>query len=747
MKDSTVEQIQASTTANQPYPLVTLAQWVTAYTGSLETRNTDVLLRTVNLIQTCLHEKNQALLNKDQLIHMVDTGLETARILADLAIDADTIAAALLIGPVHEKLINMDQVSESIGEDVAHMIKDHGHTYLFERIYESGNSGNKNKQELHRENLRRMFLALARDIRVVTLILASRLVAIRQCKHAPDEIRKAVAQETMDIYAPLANRLGIGQIKWEMEDLAFRYLENERYMQVAKWLDEKRTARESYIADFTALLTNMLDHAGIKGEVSGRPKHIYSINRKMTQKQLSFEQLYDIRAVRIMVHSVAKCYEVLGLIHSHWTYLKEEFDDYIASPKGNNYQSLHTAINGPDDQVVEVQIRTYDMHLHAELGVAAHWRYKESNSADQGMQEKINWFRQMLEWKDELSAADNVDDDLKNTQFNDRVYVLTPNGRIIDLPMDAMPLDFAYAVHTEVGHHCRGIKLDGKIAPLTTALKSGQVVEVITSKGGGPSRDWLGNTPRFVVTSKARSKIQQWFKQQDYDIHVEVGRSRLEKEFVRINLSNVNLEKLASSMHYDCADRLFVAISQGEVKSGQVANMARKQHPEAEPEVTPASPRPQRRKQKQPDILVEGVGDLMVNYGKCCNPVHGDRVTGYITRSRGVTVHRSDCANIKRYQTLSPDRLLAVQWNDSGINSYPVDIHITAEDRQGLVRDVTALLAGEKLNIFSVNTYTDRKTLVAHMSFSIEISDLGELNKLLRQLSQLSNVIDVQRKQ
>ena len=731
----------ASKTQDNVFPLQELGNWL-AGQSELQNRDQGALVdKAIRLLQSTLADATPE--DQAEVIHIA---VDTAQALIELGSDIPTIATALALEMLRRRIITQLALQATLGPEIAQLAEDAAKVQVVDQLYRLETPQTEQAMNLQQENLRRMFLALAKDIRVVLLILATRLVNLRRAKHQPETLRRGLARETMDVYAPLANRLGVGQLKWEMEDLAFRYLEPDIYRDLARALDEKRLDREQYIESFRQQLMSLMGEIGVTGDVSGRAKHIYSIWRKMQRKNLTFDQVFDVRAVRILVKSLADCYAVLGMIHSRWKYIKEEFDDYIASPKGNNYQSLHTAVIGPQGRVVEVQIRTFNMHEEAELGVAAHWRYKEGVGADQSFDEKVNWFRQILEWRKDIADTEEFAALLREESFDDRVFVVSPKGRIVDLPRGATPLDFAYAIHSDVGHRCRGAKINGKIVPLTTQLQNGQVVEIMTTKEGGPSRDWLNPGLRYLVTSKAKSKIQQWLNQQNYGQDVASGRVKLEKELDRLHLTKVNLEKLAAQLQFDDPDKMYAALGRGDIKLGQITQTAQKEwHVQRQVPAAPARPQRKTKKSKS-SVLIDGVDDLLVNYGRCCNPVFGDPIVGYITQSKGITVHRSDCVNAQRYREKSPDRMLPVQWGDAGGGRYPVELHVTADDRQGLIRDISSVFTNEKLNVISVNTYTDRKTNLAHMSFIVEMMDLDQLALVSGLIRQIAGVTDVQRR-
>ncbi|MFQ5471005.1 MAG: GTP diphosphokinase, partial [Gammaproteobacteria bacterium] len=583
--------------------------------------------------------------------------------------------------------------------------------------------------------------------RVVMIKLADRTHNMRTLSALPREKQRRIARETLDIYAPLANRLGIWQIKWELEDLSFRYLDPALYKNIAKMLDERRVDREQYIKEVIEILQEALSRAGIKFEISGRPKHIFSIWYKMQRKNIDYHQVYDVRGIRILTNEISGCYAALGIVHSLWQYIPGEFDDYIATPKENNYQSIHTAVIGPRGKTVEIQIRTHEMHKNNELGVAAHWRYKEGSTEDQVFDEKISWLRQLMEWKDEISDASDFVDQLKSDIFEDRIYVFTPKGKVIDLPKGSTPLDFAYQIHTEVGHHCRGAKVNGNMVPLTYQLKTGQQVDVLTVKNATPSRDWINPHRGYLKTNRAKNKVQHWFKQQDHEKNVVEGRNTLEKELKRLGLASVNFSTLATKYKFDDIDEFYGAIARGDIKTAHVINAAQQLvEPQVKQEIDKFTlQKPVSSENKQGDIQIQGIGNLLTNIANCCKPVPGDEIGGYITRGRGVTIHRSDCANMLRYSVQCPERVIAVNWGGDADNTYPVDVQIVAFDRQGLLRDITSILANEKINLIAANTISDKKDHRATMRLTLEISNISRLSKVVDKIDQLPNVIEVTR--
>ncbi|HEU0276685.1 MAG TPA: bifunctional (p)ppGpp synthetase/guanosine-3',5'-bis(diphosphate) 3'-pyrophosphohydrolase [Rhodanobacteraceae bacterium] len=596
------------------------------------------------------------------------------------------------------------------------------------------------------EGLRRLLLAIIRDLRVVYLLLAWQLARLRAAADLPESDRRALARVTRDIHAPLANRLGIGQWKWELEDLAFRYLQPEVYHRIAALLDERRSDREAWIRRCVAALREALRAQGIRAEVNGRAKHIYSIWRKMQRKRVGFGELYDIRALRVITDSVADCYAILGVVHGLWPIVPQEFDDYIARPKGNNYRSLHTAVIGPDGKTLEVQIRTREMHRSAELGVAAHWRYKEGGSDDAAYQARVAWMRRLLE-----ARADGADDgalaaELRAELTEDRVYLLTPNGAVVDLPAGATVLDFAYHVHTMVGHRCRGAKVNGRIVPLTWQPQSGDRIEILTAREAAPSRDWLSPQAGYLATASARGKLRAWFRRADLAANVAAGGQILEREARRLAVPDAVLERLPAALARGSRDELLVALALGEVSLAQLTRvMLELQLPPAPP---PAAPRPTRSPDAGADaaaLTVEGVGNLMTTLAHCCRPLPGDDVVGYVTRGRGVSVHRANCAALARLRARAPDRVIDVRWQASAERMYEVKIAVRAYDRRDLQRDVAAVLANAGARIAASDSRVDRDLGEVAMHFTLRLHDYAELSLLLTRLAALPNVTDARR--
>ncbi|MDP2787801.1 MAG: bifunctional (p)ppGpp synthetase/guanosine-3',5'-bis(diphosphate) 3'-pyrophosphohydrolase [Pseudomonadota bacterium] len=673
---------------------------------------------------------------------LANSALGTAAILAAMRFDVETVAAALLCC-LPEKALKHETLIGRFGPHLTALIEGAAKLSRMDHLFTALNAEGGQS-----EALRQMLLAMADDIRVVFIKLAERTQALRELANPmankDDAQRRKVASEVREIYAPLANRLGVWQLKWELEDLSCRYLEPDTYRQIAKLLDERRLDREGYIEQVLKHLSETLIAAGIHGaSVSGRPKHIASILAKMGQKRLSFDEVYDVRAVRVLVPEVKDCFHVLGLVHSLWQPIPGQFDDYISRPKGNGYKSLHTAVVGPEGKALEVQIRTFDMHQEAEMGVAAHWRYKEGGGSGtgSGVQDKIAWLRQLLAWKQELADSHELAQHFRNELFQDEVFVLTPQGKVVALASGATPLDFAYAVHTELGHRCRGAKVDGALVPLDRPLATGQRVEILTVKQGGPSRDWLNPHLGVLKTHRARSKVRQWFKLQDHDTHVQQGRELLERELHRFNLNNVNLDKLAARLKFPALDELCAALGRGDVGSGQLDRALQDEYvPAPEKPLVSAS----KRKSDAGGVLVEGEPGLLTQMAGCCKPAPPDRIVGYTTQGRGVTIHRADCSVIRHLPLDRAARLLQAGWGGQDSQVFAVDIELTAQDRPGLLKDVGEILAQEKINVVRVNTLSQQDT--ARMEFTLEVKDIAQLTRFLARAGHVRGMHTARRK-
>ncbi|MEZ5571684.1 MAG: GTP diphosphokinase [Halioglobus sp.] len=672
-------------------------------------------------------------------------GLDITLILADLHVDLECLLAGVLYRAVREGRLDPEQVQTHFGEEVTELI---GGVLRMAAISDLPlQTDNPVLGQAHgqKDNIRKMLIALVDDVRVALIKLAERTCAIRAVKE-DEERRRQIGQEVFDVYAPLAHRLGIGQLKWELEDLSFRYIYAESYRKIARLLDGKRVERDRFIAQVTEELTGILSKAGLNFKIGGRAKHIYSIWRKMQRKGIGFSQVYDIRAVRILVPQIKDCYTTLGLVHGLWRNIPNEFDDYIANPKENGYRSLHTAVIGPEGKTLEVQIRTEQMDEEAELGVCAHWRYKGSD-AESGLassyEEKIAWLRQVLDWHEETGDARTVTEQFSFGVAQDRVYTFTPEGDVVNLAYGATPLDFAYHVHTEIGHRCRGAKVNGSIVPLTYQLRTGERVEVLTSREARPRRDWLQPALGYLKTSRARAKVQHWFRAQAREDNIDTGRHLLEKEFKRLALTSVDYQRVARKLQLTTVEDMFAVVGAGELTSAQVMNAAQ--------ELVNKVPEPQLRLNTVPgnpsrnQLPVRGAGNLQTHMAGCCKPLPGDAIIGYITKSRGVSIHRSDCARLLRSQDSGQGRVVAIEWGMTPDDHYEVDVAIEAYDRQGLLRDITGLFANARINVLTINTQTNKQNNTATMRLRVEVPDLGSLSKLLERIERLKNVVSAVR--
>ena len=694
-----------------------------------------------------LSQEKISLLNKaQQLCQTCDnserenTGIEMVEILVELNLDADSLATAYLTPYYLNDVVSIDAVEEHLGNHVAVLLTGVSQMATISTLAHQGNG------TVQVDNIRRMLLAMVEDVRAVVIKLAEQVCHLRNVKDAAEEERVIAAKETADIFAPLANRLGIGQLKWELEDLAFRYLHPDIYKNIAKQLDDKRLAREAYMADMVEQVKQRLHEAGIKAEVYGRPKHIYSIYKKMAKKNYEFDQLFDIRAMRIVVERLQDCYGALGIVHTNWRHLNKEFDDYVATPKQNGYQSIHTVVFGPEGKTVEIQIRTHDMHQDAELGVAAHWMYKEGAlpGRGSGYEQKISWLRKLLQWQEEVVDGSDLAQELKNQVVEDRVYVFTPRGDIFDLPLGATPLDFAYYIHSNVGHRCIGAKIFGKIVPFTHQLSTGDQVEILTQKQPNPSRDWLNPSLGYIKSSRARAKIHHWFKQLDRDKNLSAGKEILDNELQKLELTYKDLDPAIKRFNFRELDDLMVAIGAGDIRLNQMLNFIT-DRTEHEPVIRFKSP--SKVTGDKNGIVVDGVGSLMSHVARCCRPVPGDEIIGYITQGRGIAVHREDCDSFSNLKNKHPERVISVSWSDDISSSYALTIRIEASDRSGLIRDISSALANEKVNVLNMNVNTVDSTQTAIFVMQIEVHDLQGTNKVLSKLHQIEGVHSAKRGQ
>ena len=665
-----------------------------------------------------------------------------ARNVAQLRLDADALAAGVLFAVPAYLPQAEEKLTTSFGPAVASLVSGVDRLNQLRLITRAAALGRDSAPQA--EVLRKMLLAMVGDLRVVLLRLASRTQTMRWLARAPEADRARVARETLEIYAPLANRLGVWQLKWELEDLAFRYLEPELYKKIAGMLEARRSERERFIEQAIAELADEIAHAGIRAEVTGRPKHLYSIYAKMRAKSLDFSEIRDASGLRVLVDEVKDCYAVLGVVHNLWAPIPREFDDYISRPKANLYRSLHTAVIGPEGRTLEVQIRTHEMHRDAEVGVAAHWRYKEgaSRGKSDAVDARIAWLRQMLAWRDEIVDASDWKEQFDQAVIDDTVYVLTPQGKVVDLPQGATPIDFAYALHSDVGHRYRGAKVNGAIVKLDYALKNAEVVEIITAKAGGPSRDWLNPALGYIRSSRARNKVRQWFNSRELAGVVAAGRAAVERELRREGVRAASLDELAKRLGFDGPDDLFAAVGREEIGPRQLQTALR-----GEAERGPAadvSKHGARSSRAGAGVLVVGVDRLMTVLARCCKPAPPDRISGFVTKGRGVSIHRSECTSLAHMIGRFPERIIAAEWGARGERAYPVDIVVRGNDRQGLLRDVSEALARQKANVIAAKTQT--RDDVASMHFTIEVQDIDQLQRALSAIEDVRGVLSSARR-
>jgi GTP diphosphokinase / guanosine-3',5'-bis(diphosphate) 3'-diphosphatase len=679
-----------------------------------------------------------------------------ATILGEMKVPPVVVVAGLLHDTVEDTSVTLNDIRTEFGEETAHLVD--GVTKLTKlprvsRADQHGDDGvmvdeideplpepqeRTRRRDLRNETLRKTFLAMGDDIRVVLIKLADRLHNMRTLGFMPESKRSRIAQETLDIFAPLANRLGIWKMKWELEDLGFRFTNPEKYKEIAQNLAERRTDRESQVENIIENVRSILEKSNIQVEISGRPKHIYSIYKKMQEKGRPFDMVRDLRAIRLIVKDIPACYSALGIIHTHWRPIPHEFDDYIAAPKDNFYQSLHTAVIYDDGKPLEVQIRTPEMHQNAEYGIAAHWLYKEKGKRDDVYDQRINWLRRLMEWRQDVQDAQEFVDGMKTDVFEDRVYVFTPRGDIIDLPAGSTPIDFAYHVHTEIGHRCRGAKINGKLVTLEFELHTGDLVEILTAKTGGPSRDWLNPNLGLVKTQRARSKIQAWFKKQNRDQNLEQGKVLLDRELRRLGLTDFDLENLASSFDQKTVEDLYAALGCGDISLNRIINRLSEVNKSPDPllEVKP----PSEPKDNGSAITVVGLKGILTSLARCCNPAPGDEIVGYITRGRGATIHRRDCPNMLRLR--EGERIVKVSWGEPH-RTFPVAIQIRAYDRQGLMNDISAILNNESINLVDISLKVSHNLAVINLV--LEVGNIAQLSRTLTRIENLPNVVEANR--
>jgi GTP pyrophosphokinase len=706
------------------------------------------------------HKEQKRASGEPYITHCVAVAI----ILAEMHVQPAVVAAGLLHDTVEDTTVTLNDLRREFGDEIAKLVDGVTKLSNLPRVSRADQHVNgvaddistpdvaeiEDKEEtqvakdrhrdLANETLRKTFLAMGEDIRVILIKLADRLHNMRTLGYMPENKRRRIAQETLDIFAPLANRLGIWQLKWELEDLGFRYTNPEKYKEIAQNLAETRLERENQMAAITQQLQKLIEDAGISVETSGRSKHIYSIYRKMVDKDKAFENVRDLRGVRLIVSDIPSCYAALGIIHTHWRPIPNEFDDYIAAPKDNFYQSLHTAIIYDDGKPLEVQIRTPEMNQNAEYGLAAHWRYKEKNNPrDEQYEQRINWLKKLMDWRQEVGDANEFVDGMKTDVFQDRVYVFTPRGDIIDLPAGSTPIDFAYHLHTEVGNRCRGAKINGKLVTLDYALKTGDQVEILTAKQGGPSRDWLNPNLGLVQTQRARSKIKAWFKRQNREQNLIQGKVILEREMRRLGLTEMDLDTLTHSLEYHSIDDLYVGIGCGDVSLNHIINTLSEEE-EKNNNFLNLRPTTQTKETNKNAVSVLGLKNILTTYAKCCKPAPGDEIVGYITRGRGATIHRRDCPNILRMK--DRERIVKVSWGEPK-TTFPVEIQIKAYDRQGLMGDISNLLNDENINLKDIKLNVTHN--LAYMTLVVEISDIAQLSRVLTKIENLPNVMEAHR--
>ncbi|AWQ17626.1 (p)ppGpp synthetase [Pantoea ananatis] len=683
-------------------------------------------------------------------------GIEMVEILSMLSMDIESLCAALIFPLANDEVVSEEELEKTVGAGIVSLVHGVRDMDAIRQLKAIHNDSMASEQV---DNVRRMLLAMVEDFRCVVLKLAERIMNLREVKDAPEDERVLAAKESTNIYAPLANRLGIGQLKWELEDYCFRYLHPDEYKRIAKLLHERRIDREQYIDNFVENLRKEMAKEGVRAEVYGRPKHIYSIWRKMQKKSLAFDELFDVRAVRIVAERLQDCYGALGTVHTLYRHLPNEFDDYVANPKPNGYQSIHTVVLGPEGKTVEIQIRTRQMHEDAELGVAAHWKYKEGPSSSHargaaGHEERIAWLRKLISWQEEMADSGELLEEVRSQVFDDRVYVFTPKGDVVDLPAGSTPLDFAYHIHSDIGHRCIGAKIGGRIVPFTYQLQMGDQVEVITQKQPNPSRDWLNPNLGFITTSRGRAKIHNWFRKQDRDKNILAGRQILDNELNQMDISLREAEKLLLPRYnVTSLDELLAAIGGGDIRLHQMVNFlqaklnkptAEEQDREALRQLTQKSHAPTSRKESG-RVVVEGVGNLMHHIARCCQPIPGDDIVGFITHGRGISIHRADCDQLSELISTAPERIVDAVWGESYSSGYSLVVRVTANDRSGLLRDITTILANEKVNVLGVSSRSDTKKQLATIDMDIEIYNHQVLGRVLSRLNQVPDIIDARR--
>ncbi|WP_094751541.1 GTP diphosphokinase [Psychromonas sp. CD1] len=699
------------------------------------------------------YEKIIALCSDSKQFELLKLGTEMVEILVTLNMDLDTLNAALIFPLLDNKILTVEKVHELWHQRIAKLVCGAAEMEGFRVLQYQGLDKISASQV---ENLRHMLLAMVEDVRAVVIKLAERICYLRQVKNSSEETKIRLAREVTSIYAPLANRLGIGQLKWELEDLAFHYLQPKIYKQIAKLLAEKRIDREKHIQEFVTRIQELLENVHVKGAAYGRPKHIYSIYVKMQKKNLKFEELFDVRAVRVVVDKLQDCYAALGAIHTQWHHIPSEFDDYIANPKANGYQSIHTVVLSSNGQAIEVQIRTKKMHDDAELGVAAHWKYKEGNAggkASSGYEEKIAWLRKILAWQEDIAEDDSLIEEVRSQVFDDRVYVFTPKGEVVDLPAGATPLDFAYYIHSQIGHRCIGAKISNRIVPFTYQLKTGDQIEILTQKEPNPSRDWLNLSLGYIKTPRTRHKISTWFRKQDRAKNVQAGREVLEVELYKIKLKLADVAPAIARFNVNCAEDIFAGIGNGDLRINQLLHFLNDHYHQQtlEQQDFAVLEALEKRKRSLPvkvsgnNIIIDGVGNLMHSIARCCQAVPGDEIEGYITQGRGISVHRKTCVQLEDLREVHPERIIVATWGTEQSSGYVLTIRLEASDRNGLLKDITTFLSNEKVKMLSLNSSSNFKYRLVVMDLNIEVKNNEDINKLINKLSQLEDISNVRR--
>ncbi|MEQ0582721.1 GTP diphosphokinase [Pantoea dispersa] len=726
-----------------------LDQWI----ASLSISNPQSCERLAETWRYCEAETHD---HPDQAL-LLWRGIEMVEILTMLSMDIDSLRAALLFPLANAGVVSEEDLEKAFGKSIVSLVHGVRDMDAIRQLKAIHNDSMASEQV---DNVRRMLLAMVEDFRCVVIKLAERIAHLREMKDAPEDERVLAAKESTNIYAPLANRLGIGQLKWELEDYCFRYLHPDEYKRIAKLLHERRIDREQYIDNFVDNLRKEMQKEGVRAEVYGRPKHIYSIWRKMQKKSLAFDELFDVRAVRIVAERLQDCYGALGTVHTLYRHLPSEFDDYVANPKPNGYQSIHTVVLGPQGKTVEIQIRTRQMHEDAELGVAAHWKYKEGPTASNargaaGHEERIAWLRKLITWQEEMADSGEMLEEVRSQVFDDRVYVFTPKGDVVDLPAGSTPLDFAYHIHSDIGHRCIGTKIGGRIVPFTYQLQMGDQIEVITQKQPNPSRDWLNPNLGYITTSRGRSKIHAWFRKQDRDKNIAAGRQILDSELGQLDISMREAEKLLLPRYnVSSQDELLAMIGGGDIRLNQMVNFlqAKLNKPSAEEEdrealrqLTQKSHQPSSARKESGRVVVEGVGNLLHHIARCCQPIPGDDIVGFITQGRGISIHRADCDQLSELISHAPERIVDAVWGESYSSGYSLVVRVTANDRSGLLRDITTILANEKVNVLGVSSRSDTKKQLATIDMDIEIYNQQVLGRVLARLNQVPDIIDARR--